>query len=41
MSTKHRLYLKQAWNLMKQNRLFTSIYIAATAIYSYKYSILE
>ena len=32
MSTKHRLYLKQAWNLMKQNRLFTSIYIAATGL---------
>ena len=32
MSTKNRLYLKQAWNLMKQNRLFTSIYIAATGL---------
>lgn len=27
-----KLYIKQAWNLMKQNKLFTSIYIVATGL---------
>lgn len=26
------LYLKQAWNLVKQNKLFTTIYVAGTAL---------
>ena len=29
---KIKLYMKQAWNLMKQNRLFTGIYVAGTAL---------
>ena len=27
-----RLYMKQAWNLMKQNKLFTGIYVMGTAL---------
>jgi hypothetical protein len=27
-----KTYLKQAWAMMKQNRLFTSIYVAGTAL---------
>ena len=27
-----KIYIRQAWNLMKQNRLFTSVYIAATGL---------
>ena len=27
-----KAYLKQAWAMMKQNRLFTSIYVAGTAL---------
>lgn len=27
-----KIYLKQAWTLMKQNRLFSSIYVVATAV---------
>lgn len=29
---KIKLYIKQAWNLMKQNKLFTGIYVAGTAL---------
>ena len=29
---KARLYTKQAWNLMKQNKLFTGIYVVGTAL---------
>ena len=25
-------YIKQAWNLMKQNKLFTGIYVAGTGL---------
>ena len=27
-----KLYMKQAWNLMKQNKLFTGIYVVGTAL---------
>ena len=27
-----RVYLKQAWNLMKQNPLFSTLYIVGTGI---------
>ena len=27
-----RIYLKQAWELMKQNRLFSTLYIVGTAL---------
>ena len=30
MNTK--LYLKQAWELLKQNRLFSTLYIVGTAL---------
>ncbi|WP_288324268.1 hypothetical protein [uncultured Phocaeicola sp.] len=26
------LYVKQAWEMVKQNKLFTSIYVAGTAL---------
>ena len=27
-----KLYIKQSWNLMKQNKLFTGIYVTGTAL---------
>ena len=27
-----KLYMKQAWTMMKQNKLFTSIYVAGTGL---------
>ena len=27
-----RIYMKQAWNLMKQNKLFTGIYVTGTGL---------